>query len=186
MDALLSLLDGPKVALEDILDAKEARVERQQKLLKQHHQTLVSLTVNIPGPVKKSSASEYLFNTAIEICLSKFKNLEWQVVEQAHFISNCGYEMLFVINQEAKKVKQECIKIEMNHPLGRMWDIDVITSDGNILSRKEQGDFVRRCFICTKEAHVCARSRAHSVEELTHHIESIINRFYLQDNLSLK
>ena len=41
-----------EATLQEILDARDARVQRQQELLAQYHKPIVSFTMNIPGPVK--------------------------------------------------------------------------------------------------------------------------------------
>ena len=41
-----------EVSLQDILNAREARVQKQQALLKQYQTPLLCFTMNIPGPEK--------------------------------------------------------------------------------------------------------------------------------------
>ncbi len=45
---------GRPVTLQEMLDAREQRFYRQQWLLSDYHCTLISFTMNIPGPVKNS------------------------------------------------------------------------------------------------------------------------------------
>ena len=64
-------------------------------------------------------------------------------------------------------------EIEESHPRGRLFDMDVIGTDGMKLSR---GTY-RKCIICGCQAQECARSRKHSVEELQAKIEELLNQF---------
>ena len=40
------------VTLQEILDAREKRAQRQKELLAEYNKPIVSFTMNIPGPVK--------------------------------------------------------------------------------------------------------------------------------------
>jgi len=52
-----SLFDGAPVDIMQMLDARERRAHTQQQLLEQFNPcVLVSITLNIPGPVKNSEA----------------------------------------------------------------------------------------------------------------------------------
>ena len=52
-----SLFDGAPVDIMQMLDARERRARTQQQLLEQLNPcVLVSITLNIPGPVKNSEA----------------------------------------------------------------------------------------------------------------------------------
>ena len=49
------LFEGPEVSLAEVLAAREQRAKRQKELLESAPQyTLLSATMNIPGPVKTS------------------------------------------------------------------------------------------------------------------------------------
>ena len=62
--------------------------------------------------------------------------------------------------------------IEDTHPLGRIFDIDVIDTDGTKLSR----DSFRKCILCDCQAQECARSRRHSVDEMFQAITELIHK----------
>ncbi|MEA7571641.1 citrate lyase holo-[acyl-carrier protein] synthase, partial [Salmonella enterica subsp. enterica serovar Virginia] len=40
------------------------------------------------------------------------------------------------------------IALEQRYPLGRLWDIDVLTAEGEILSRRHFALPARRCLLC--------------------------------------
>ena len=56
------LFEGPEVSLAEVLAAREQRAKRQKELLESAPQyTLLSATMNIPGPVKTSDELEAVF-----------------------------------------------------------------------------------------------------------------------------
>ena len=57
---------------------------------------------------------------------------------------------------------------------GSRYVSDVLRADGTKVSREELGFAPRCCLLCGQPAHVCSRSRAHSVAELTEEITRIL------------
>ena len=68
-----------------------------------------------------------------------------------------------------------CVKIEEKNRLGRLFDFDVIGTDGEKLERKNP----RECLICGKRGRECAASRAHSVGVLQEETRKIIREHFL-------
>ena len=73
--------------------------------------------------------------------------------------------------EKAVKIKKLMTTMEETHILGRLFDIDVLDANGQKLSR----DMPRRCLLCDKQAQICARSRRHSVSELTAKIAAMLS-----------
>ena len=59
------------------------------------------------------------------------------------------------------------VELEDIDPIGRLYDMDVLDTDGKKISREDMGLPRRKCLLCENDAAVCARSRAHSLEALT-------------------
>ncbi|HLR88779.1 MAG TPA: citrate lyase holo-[acyl-carrier protein] synthase [Atopostipes sp.] len=74
------------------------------------------------------------------------------------------------------------VNIEENHPLGRLFDLDVLMLDQNNevqgKSRTKLGLPVRRCFLCERPAKDCGRSRRHTVLELQEEISNRIQNYF--------
>lgn len=159
-------LDGEEVSLEQLLEARENRVQLQQQCLAQYGQTVLSLTLLAVGGVKKNALLDYVFASALENLTACFSALG--VKPTAEFIRplNTGHEALFVLPIEADKLKRAMIALEESSPLARLWDIDVIQADGRLLSRTEFNYPPRPCLVCQDEAKVCARARKHSFEAI--------------------
>ena len=61
------------------------------------------------------------------------------------------------------------IELEDHHPLGRLWDLDVLAPEQGQLSRQDLGFPARQCLVCDEPAHACARSRRHPLARIAHH-----------------
>ena len=61
----ISLFDGTTITLEDILNARSARAERQKVLLAEGGAALVSFALNMPGPVKQSVTAKRVFEEGL-------------------------------------------------------------------------------------------------------------------------
>ncbi|GKX55271.1 phosphoribosyl-dephospho-CoA transferase [Leminorella grimontii] len=166
-----------KVTLEDVLDCREKRAERQKETLSRFGAPVVSITLVWPGEVKDTEASRYAMEQATRSlddvldALSISPNLR-----RCDFLVT-GAEAIYSVNMDATALKRLCVGLEEAHPLGRLWDIDVIGADGRPISRTEVGLSPRSCLVCDEPAHVCARSRAHDVSELLSAIHRSIDEF---------
>ena len=146
-----------EVTVLDILNARDRRVEKQKELLQKYGKPLICFTMNIPGPVKVSPEIEAAFR------IGHMMLLQFPVIHHENTSAYTGFESFYVIDDaDAEAVKSACCNIEEQSPYGRLYDMDVLTPDGQKLSRNTP----RKCLICDNDAAICGRSRAHSVEEL--------------------
>lgn len=155
-----------QVSLADMLDAREARAARQQELLEEFQSTLVSFTMNTPGPVKNS---ELILKGYLEGMKLLRMQLEYADIPVLHFEERrefTGNEAFFVVDAPALTVKRLTCEIEEADSLGRLFDMDVLGPDGVKLDRKDVGLEPRVCLICGGTASICASRRTHTVEEL--------------------
>ena len=169
------LFTGPSVDLETVLGAREARVARRLKLFLTRRRPVVSLTVVMPGPVKDNRAARTLRDAALAALTERLALLN-VAAEIAHLGNGpAGPEALVSVDLDAVALKRETVALEDTHPLGRLWDLDVIDPVAGGLSRRDLAHPPRRCLICDEPAHACARSRAHTPEELLARIEEMID-----------
>lgn len=154
---------GPLATLAEILDCRERRAQRQRSLLGQGG-CVVSFSMNIPGACKAFPLAEAGFYEG----LREIRRALPALCEQEEVRSGgvTGEEVLLRLSAPAREIKQRMIALEESHPLGRLWDIDVLGEDGIGLSRADFGRPRRRCLVCGEDAKICGRSRAHSHEEL--------------------
>lgn len=149
-----------EVSLHDILNAREARVRRQEALLAEYGGVLVCFTMNIAGPAKHSALIEAGFRLGQAQILRTFSPLHSLCV-----IGPTGCEGYYVLHGDPLEIKRQTAILEDSAPIGRLYDMDVLTIGGKI-SREQVGLASRKCLLCDGDARICGRSRAHSVQVL--------------------
>ena len=161
-----------QITLQQLLESRDRRAARQAELLGEYPgKSLLCLTVMLPGPVKRSDVSLKIAAAAVAAVHSTF-DLQFEELRDL----DTGYEGYFIVDLDPVSAKRLAVSLEEDHPLGRLFDLDVITSDGP-LSREELGLPSRKCLICGKPVRECMRTRTHSTQELLSAIDSIICRY---------
>lgn len=150
-----------EVTISEILEAREARAQKQAQLLRQYGMPLICFTMNIAGPVKNSPLILSGFRQGQKLLNDRF------VPEyEEESIAPTGCEYYYVVDGDPKTIKQQTAQIEDGLPMGRLFDMDVIAPEGTKISREQIGLPGRKCLLCGNDARVCGRSRAHTVAEL--------------------
>lgn len=162
-----------EVGVADVLRARDARCLRQQQMLREHGLPLLSFTMNIAGPVKTDGLIRYAFQEGVSCIERTLQARRVPAVQTIQTLEFTGNEQLWAVDADAAALKQWMMEIEENHPLGRLFDIDVLNASGEKLARNVH----RSCLICGGDVHVCARSRAHSVQELYQRAREIIREY---------
>ena len=152
-----------EVSLQEILNAREARVHTQKQLLDIYQKSLLCFTMNIPGPQKLDRDISIGFHVGLWLLRNA---LGQHLVYQQHTLAATGCEAYIVADMPATELKQLAVDLEEIQPIGRLFDIDVLDCDGTKINRELLGLPRRTCLLCQKDAAVCARSRAHPLEEL--------------------
>lgn len=155
-----------EVSLQDILDARERRVQRQQRLLQAFQKPLICFTMNIAGPVKNNSLIRRGFQLGCGLLASQLIGSGVSILHEEIYDEPTGCEGFYVADEDAAKLKALAVQVEDSLPVGRLFDMDVIAPDGSKLSREALGLPDRRCLICGGPVHLCSRSRAHSLDAL--------------------
>ncbi len=177
MAAPAGIADPPasqEVSLPEMLAARDRRAARQRDLIARHRTPVVSLTAVMPGPVKDTPLTRRLVAAGVEAVLATLAGRGWAVLERLDAAGPTGAETQLAVAAAPRPLKQALLALEESHPLGRLWDIDVLADEGEglrVLSRREFGLPPRACLVCGGPAHACARSRAHPVAELVAIIE---------------
>jgi len=164
-----------RVTVSELLSSRDARQARQQQWLAQQATPLVSFTVVAPGAIKDSELTRRIFNHGLRALRQLFEESGWEIKQQHCVALATGGEGLLAINAPAKAIKTATINLEQTHPLGRLWDIDVLTPEGKILSRSDFSLPARRCLLCQDAAAVCAREGAHSTTDLLTRMEALLH-----------
>jgi len=167
---------GLPVGLEQMLEARELRAVRQAAALVRFKRPIVSVTVVTPGPVKDGPLPRHVLTQALAEIDAVCGALYWPILSRTVIEQATGPEALFVVGADARLLKAETVELEDKHPLGRLWDLDVIAPGLRSLSRKDFGFKARRCLACDQPAFECGRSRRHPLNELWTTIETIVRR----------
>lgn len=164
-----------EITLDALLQSRDSRHALQQQLLQQHPGgTLVCLTVVMPGSVKRNLYSVVTAQAALTALLDRLG--EHVSATRARDLAT-GYEAYLITDLPALEVKRVTCDIEDSHPLGRLFDIDVMGADGAPISRQAVGGQPRRCLLCEHEARWCMRNRSHTQEELMAHIQKLVDDY---------
>lgn len=153
-----------EVSLQEILDARENRVLRQQALLTEYQKPLICFTMNIPGPVKLDRDISLAFSVGNWLLRDSIPGRS--ILHKELHREQTGCEAFYVADLPAKELKQIAMDIEDTDPIGRLFDMDVIDENGKKLTREDMGQPRRKCLLCNNDAAVCARTRAHGLDAL--------------------
>ena len=161
------------ITLHELLASRDARHATQQKLLAEHSgKTLVCLTVVMPGSVKRNQQSLTAAHAAVEAMRKAFG--QEQLLE---LDLETGYEAYLITPMPLLEAKRIAVNIEDTHPLGRLFDIDIINADGVPVSRDAIGEKPRRCLVCDHEARYCMRMRWHTQEDIWAKINEMVDSY---------
>jgi holo-ACP synthase len=163
-------MTGEHVELADMLACRERRAALQDSLRKKYGETVISYCMNIPGPVKTNAQIRKAFDLGERELRRALAGAGAEIFEEKAFHEKTGDELMMAVDLPADGVKGLTLAIEENHPLGRLFDMDVIGGDGRKLSRKAY----RKCLICGRQAQECARARRHTVEEMQAAIDRLL------------
>lgn len=170
-----AVFSDPAVTMEQVLEARSRRVERQQAALADGAACLVSFTLNIPGSIKQFPLARAAFSEGLELLRNAFGTA---ILKERTVDEPTGSEALLVLDADPAEIKRKTVAMEEEHPLGRLFDMDVLGADGRSLSRTDLGAAQRTCLICGNSAKVCGRSRAHSLEQLRTRISQLLDDFF--------
>jgi len=168
---------GTAVSLEQMLAAREQRAARQAAGLGGFDKPLVSMTVVMPGPVKDGPLPRRVLAVALRELEALASARSWPILSREVWWQETGPEAIYVIAVEPRLLKSFTVELEDQHPVGRLWDLDVIAPGQRMLSRKQLGFPARRCLVCERPAPECARSRRHPLKELLNTIQKIVNEY---------
>ena len=161
------------VTVADVLAARDARVERQRRMLLAHGLPLISFTMNIAGEIKRDEWIERAFFEGVRRIEAALTSDGIAVAAREQTLAFTGCEEIWAADAPAEELKARMCVLEEMDALGRLFDVDVIDSDGCKLERMKE----RRCLICGGPGRACARSRAHSARELSERAHEIIFTF---------
>lgn len=155
-----------EVALSELLDAREARAAYQQSLIKTYNKgTLICLTVNMPGPVKRTALAYRVFAAGMGEAEQALAKENIPLLFSQRRILDTGCEGYLVAEGDGAVIKQLMCNLEESPPYGRLLDADVHTLAGQI-SRTQVRYPTRGCMVCGKPGRDCASRRLHPLTKI--------------------
>jgi len=167
-----------EITLDKLLASRDRRVEMQHLLREKHpNNTLVCLTVIMPGNVKRNLSSLIVSQAAINALVG---SLEGNIIDVVTRDLPTGYEAYVVTSLSQREAKLIACNIEDTHELGRLMDIDVLDAEGIPVKRETVGSLPRKCLMCDNEARYCMRNRTHTPQELNERINKMVDVYVQQ------
>lgn len=171
-----------EATLAEVLEFREKKAFLQSDALRDHPGAwLLCLSMNIPGPEKASPSIVRAFRAGLDAIEKAVSDTGSDVFHKITLEENAGQFGLYAVSGTAG-LKSLAITVEEEHPLGRLFDVDVISDTGHAVSRTEIGLPPRRCLVCMGDAKACGRSRTHSVRELQNKVYQIISGWEAMKN----
>lgn len=164
-----------EITLDMLLESREKRWQLQRQLIQDNPGlTLVCLTVIMPGNVKRNAQSLVVAHAAVEAIQEAFGQ---SIQRQREQDLSTGYEGYYLVDMSMIACKRLACEIEDNHPLGRLFDIDVINTHVEPVSRSVIGREGRKCLLCDHDARYCMRNHTHTRDELQQKIQQMIEAY---------
>ncbi|MFY3767879.1 citrate lyase holo-[acyl-carrier protein] synthase, partial [Escherichia coli] len=107
--------------------------------LAHYQQPVISLTPVTPGEIKDSLRYRNTMGVALQMCDQLLWENRWQVLDRKVLWLPTGPEALWCIAHPAAEIKAHCAELEQTHPLGRLWDLDVICPENGHVGRQSLG-----------------------------------------------
>lgn len=188
-------------SLPEVLAARDARARRQgQALAVASTRCVVSVTLVVPGPDKRPPWTDAVFAEAERAVRDAVAAGGWRVTAaEVRRAAPAGPEAIWGLAADPRDVKLALVAAEDGHPLGRLWDLDVVVARGAVagigaaasmpapvampmpmpVSRVELGAPVRSCLACPRPAASCARARSHDLPVLLAAARAVVGRWEL-------
>lgn len=172
-------MENREVTLMEVLDFREEKVNVQKRMYRDNPDGIVvSLGMNIPGPVKTGSSILCAFYEGVNVLKNLVLEGSGRIVEEQKLKESAGYAAIYLVRGiDRVKLKEMAVSLEETHPLGRIFDVDVLKENLEPVSRTELGAARRKCLICGGDAKICGRSRAHTIQELQAKTAAIIEQW---------
>ena len=159
------------------LEARDQRAYRQRKLIDLYDEHLIVLTLNLPGTTAMTKSIRELHTYAMTQLRQRLMPYQASIsyIEVAE--DAIGPIGIIVINQNVITLKAMTIEMEESDMYGRLFDIDVVNTKGEQISRKALNQEPRLCFLCEEEANDCRRQGRHTPEAINLYIEQMVQHF---------
>lgn len=148
-------------------DSLSSTVSGLSNFARSANYSLLSFSLNLAGPHKRGPLADFFFAAALTLLVDELSRRFGKLKEPLIRAGRAGAWALLEVPTDAQSCKAFCLELEDGLPAGLLWDLDVyVPETGQKLSRSTLGWAERPCLICGRKVSFCARSRAHSWQEL--------------------
>ena len=114
------------MSLEEVLRFREKKALLQEKMIRENPgAVIVSLGMNIPGPVKSGPMIYAAFREGLERLEELSEKKKGMRTVKVLMEEAAGYAAVCLTKeQDPYSVKRAAIRLEESHPLGRLWPLD--------------------------------------------------------------
>lgn len=159
--------------IDRILEDREKRYNKIQEML-EHGLPVLCGKINYPGNDKNTAESKRAFYALLKTLELNFKNNSLETIYTEGYD---GRGIVMLLNMDLITAKKIAVKIEEEHPLGRIFDIDLYHDSGEPINRGDVGCPPRGCIICGQNPRECAKIKRHDLKEVINKINEIINSY---------
>jgi holo-ACP synthase/triphosphoribosyl-dephospho-CoA synthase len=147
-------------------------------MLKQFGCPVISMTLNMPGAIKRTRLSNYFFERELRALKSVLISLGATVVQEESTHVATGDEALIAVRDFIPEaIKSLAVVIEEHTKASRLLDLDVFREDGTAIDRKSLAMTPRRCLLCEESAVLCAATVRHSSEALQEEVRLLLDGY---------
>lgn len=162
--------------INNILQDREKRYCEILSLLSEYGAPVICGKINYPGNDKNTLEAQKAFQILQELLTEKFT--ENSIFTQT-LSGDDGSSILIATSLNPLEAKKISVALEANHPLGRIFDIDVYGGEGVSIGRENLGMKSRGCIICGEDARICMRMGNHSLQEVVNKVKQLIHDYVL-------
>lgn len=169
------------VSVYDKHESAQVRAQRQQRWVAKHKLPLITLTTYMPEHMARRPLADKVFAVACQALGAKLVLIGCDIIKEEVFHQKSGNEaMLIVQGLSSSELKRAMIKLEREHSLGALFNLDVMDSEGKTISRKASEMEARKCLICNRPASYCSTVKKHSAVELEARISVLTDSYFEQ------
>jgi len=164
--------------IKEILEAKDIRSKERMKIAEGGDISL-SLTINIPGIPKSSEQIKLFFSESLSDLKRFLLSHRIIIDEKREIIQLDAAGDFYLAPIHAKEISLVRIKentelFEMEHPVGRLLDVDITDDKGKPVSSGK----AKNCYFCDEHPAVyCMRKQTHAYSEMRSLIEQDVASF---------
>jgi holo-ACP synthase len=147
-------------------------------LISRFGRPLISFSLNIPGPDKLSGPWARVMAVGLEAIEQQMRERSLAIRHRESGRTAAGLEAFLVVEADAAGLKELAMAIERDHPLGRLFDLDVLDERAWPLSRESYGESKRACVICGGQTALCRRGGQHTTEVVLRRLEEIVSTYF--------